>query len=149
MKTNKGFTLIELLVVISIIGLLATLLLANFNAARLRARNATRQSDIKQYQTSLGEYASEHNGLYIVEANRVNICDITTDLSLTSCIDDPQSDTGSHYQYISNSTGTAYALSAQLETDNGTDSWWILCSSGLVGETATALVSSGYTICPL
>jgi len=35
---KKAFTLIELLVVISIIAILATLLIANFNATRNRAR---------------------------------------------------------------------------------------------------------------
>ena len=151
MKENKkGFTLLELLVVISIIGILAALLLANFNATRERARDAARQSDIKQYQTSLGQYASENTGLYPVETSIIRICDEndfwSTDLGLPICIDDPQAPVVTQrYWYLSNDTGTEYAVWAQLE--NGTD-LWVLCSNGLVGETDTAPDPSG-EICPL
>lgn len=58
-----GFTLIELLVVISIIGLLATLVAANLNAARSRARDAERKSDLKSMQTALRLYYND-NGAY-------------------------------------------------------------------------------------
>lgn len=54
-----AFTLIELLVVISIIGVLATLLLANFNSTRARARDAQRKSDLKNIQTALRLYYND------------------------------------------------------------------------------------------
>ncbi|OGM30230.1 hypothetical protein A2630_03335 [Candidatus Woesebacteria bacterium RIFCSPHIGHO2_01_FULL_44_10] len=50
---NKGFTLIELLVVIALIGVLSTLLLSNFNAARQRGRDAQRKSDLRSVGTAL------------------------------------------------------------------------------------------------
>jgi len=53
---NKGFTLIELLVVISIIGILATLLMANVAGVRERARDAQRKSDVNQIQKALEMY---------------------------------------------------------------------------------------------
>jgi prepilin-type N-terminal cleavage/methylation domain-containing protein len=53
---NKGFTLIELLVVISIIGILATLLIANIGGVRARARDARRKNDISQIQKALEMY---------------------------------------------------------------------------------------------
>jgi prepilin-type N-terminal cleavage/methylation domain-containing protein len=61
--TKLGFTLIELLVVISIIGILATLVSANLNAARSRARDAERKSDTKSIQTGLRLYYND-NGSY-------------------------------------------------------------------------------------
>ncbi|HUV43179.1 MAG TPA: type II secretion system protein [Patescibacteria group bacterium] len=53
---ERGFTLIELLVVISIIGILATLLIANIGGIRERARDARRKSDLNQIQKALEMY---------------------------------------------------------------------------------------------
>jgi general secretion pathway protein G len=58
-KFKKGFTLIELLVVVSIIGLLATLVTANLNAARSRARDTVRKADLKNLQTALRLYYND------------------------------------------------------------------------------------------
>jgi general secretion pathway protein G len=60
---NKGFTLIELLIVIAIIGVLSTLLMANFIGVRQRARDAQRKSDIRQIQAALEIYRSD-SGAY-------------------------------------------------------------------------------------
>jgi type II secretion system protein G len=57
--TNHGFTLIELLVVISIIGILTTLLAANLNSARSRARDAQRKSDMRSIGTALRLYYND------------------------------------------------------------------------------------------
>ena len=60
MKTSPraGFTLIELLVVIAIIGLLSSVVFAATQAARARAYDARRISDIKQVKTALELYYS-------------------------------------------------------------------------------------------
>ncbi len=54
-----GFTLIELLVVVALIGILSTLLLANFNAARQRSRDTQRKSDMRNTQTALRLYYND------------------------------------------------------------------------------------------
>jgi len=51
--------LIELLVVISIIGILTTLVAANLNSARGRARDAQRKSDLKNISTALRLYYND------------------------------------------------------------------------------------------
>ena len=58
---KAGFTLIELLVVISIIGILATLLIANINSSRSRARDAQRKSDLRNIQTALRLYYNDYS----------------------------------------------------------------------------------------
>ncbi len=55
-----GFTLVELLVVVGIIGLLATILLANFNSARQRARDTQRLTDLKKIQTAIEVYKADN-----------------------------------------------------------------------------------------
>ena len=57
---GRGFTLIELLVVVAIIGLLASVVLASLDQARLSARNAQRASDLRNIQAALELYRSDH-----------------------------------------------------------------------------------------
>lgn len=58
---TRGFTLIELLVVIAVISVLLGLAFPNFYAARQRARDAQRKSDLKQIQKALELYKSDQN----------------------------------------------------------------------------------------
>ena len=60
-KTHqKGFTLIELLVVIFIIGILASLILANILGARQRAEDIQRKNDLQQLQKALRLYYNDY-----------------------------------------------------------------------------------------
>jgi len=65
---QKGFTLIELLVVIAIIGLLASIVLASLNTARVKARDVRRMADLKQIQTALEMYYGD-KGYYPSSSN--------------------------------------------------------------------------------
>ena len=62
LRRANGFTLIELLVVVSLIGVLATLVLANLNAARQRGRDAERKADMRNIQTALRLYYNDEGG---------------------------------------------------------------------------------------
>ena len=60
---SGGFTLIELLVVIAIISLLSSVILASLNTARVKARDATRASNVRQLKLAIEFYYND-NGFY-------------------------------------------------------------------------------------
>lgn len=63
LKNKRAFTLIEVLVVISIIGILMSILVLNFEESRKRARDNVRKSDLKSVQLALEVYKAQ-NGKY-------------------------------------------------------------------------------------
>lgn len=71
-KKNKGFTLIELLVVVSIIGVLLSIILISFSDTKKDARNARRETDIKQIGTAMEFYYTD-NEEYIISSD--NLCE--------------------------------------------------------------------------
>ncbi len=60
LKKNKGFTLIELLVVIAIIGTLSGIVLVSLGTARSKARDANRQSDMRQSVSAMELYYNDN-----------------------------------------------------------------------------------------
>jgi prepilin-type N-terminal cleavage/methylation domain-containing protein len=61
-KKKKGFTLIELLVVIAIIGILATIVVVNVNAARNKAKDAVVKGNLDQIRTTAELYYDSATG---------------------------------------------------------------------------------------
>lgn len=59
-RNNKGFTLIELLVVMSILGILMTILVANFQRIRVRGRDLRRKEDLTEMKKALQLYYSKY-----------------------------------------------------------------------------------------
>ncbi len=107
---KRGFTLIELLVVVSLIGVLATLVIANLNSARERARDAQRKSDLKNIQTALRIYYNDNNGY----PNVASFPDWGTDWSpyMNILPADPLPDQSYTYTYTDSDN---YSISACLE----------------------------------
>ena len=61
-KIQSGFTIIELLIVIAIIGILAGLVLTNFQGAQAKARDAQRKTRLNSVYGKLEEYYNNNNG---------------------------------------------------------------------------------------
>lgn len=124
-RLAHGFTLIELLVVISIIGILATLVTANLNSARSRARDAERKSDLKNIETALKLYSNDNNGLYPA-SNAIPWGTIWQSagnaIYMQVVPQDPlynASDSNSQkYQYVLGQSGDTFTLSACLENNS-------------------------------
>lgn len=117
---KKGFTLIELMVVITIIGLLATILIANVNTARERGRDAKRVADIHQIQTALHLYgANLRPEAYPVGDDAAALNNLVSAGYMAVIPKDPS---GASYQYKGVSscgmTCNAYHLGASLELTN-------------------------------
>jgi len=62
LKRQSGFTIIELLIVIAIIGILATLVLTNFQGAQAKGRDTVRTSDMNSIYQKLEEFYNENGG---------------------------------------------------------------------------------------
>lgn len=118
---QKGFTLVELLVVVAIIGILSTLLTANFIGVRQRGRDSQRKSNLRQIQSALELYRADQAG-YPPTANFpacggvfTNQSGTTTYMQKVPC--DPN---GGSYSYTSTDT-TRYTLIGCLENSNDSD----------------------------
>lgn len=113
---SKGFTFIEMLVVVTIIGVLASIGVANFKVANQKARDGRRQGDLQQIRAALELYRTDQN-IYPTTAQ------FTSPLAAggTTYMSDIPSDpvTGNLYTYTS-SDGTTYTLCSALELSTAT-----------------------------
>lgn len=127
-KINKAFTLIELLVVVSLIGILSTLVLANLNSARERARDATRKSDLRNIQTALRLYYND-NSEYPATLNSWGLPWTDGDVTYMNILpEDPLSAQTYTYTYVDDDN---YILKACLE--NKSDDKGVVDSGCLSG----------------
>ena len=125
MKSNKGFTLIELLVVIAIIGILASIVLVSLGGARSKARDAKRQSDIRQIATAQEMYYGDNEAYVTGVVSAVGTPAIGTYLD---ALVDPQGPTKG-YNWLANTTcGQSYCAYATLE--NGTNKYFSVSQKG-------------------
>ncbi len=141
-KSKIGFTLIELLVVISIIGILATLLIARYGMAEKSARDTQRKSDLNQYRIALENYALTNDGKYTTLPAGTAFADtLCTDgdkplaVFMATCPKDPLNPTNNntlrsyYYRSINGSQYVMFVVGG-LEQQGQT---WVVCSNGRVG----------------
>ncbi len=145
---QRGFTLIELLVVIAIIGLLASIVLASLNSARIKGRDARRLSDLKEIQTALELYYSDHNK-YIINTTAITdnagfqtaLAALSSGGYMSTIPNDPGSN---HYTYLSTASGSFYCLGANMEGTAPASS----CNTTSLGVSAPASGTNPYNVGP-
>ena len=62
-QSQSGFTLIELMIVVSILGILAAIVLPEFQSYQQKAREAQAKANLKLLRDAIERYAAEHNGI--------------------------------------------------------------------------------------
>lgn len=119
-RGQRGFTLIELLVVIAIIGILATIVLVSLNAARKKARDVRRVSDMRQVALALEMYYDDNASTGYPGASGSNVWStmetaIEAGGYITSVPSDPGTGT---YEYWVAADKQSYVLNATLEDNS-------------------------------
>jgi prepilin-type N-terminal cleavage/methylation domain-containing protein len=146
LKREQGFTLIELLVVIAIIGILAGMVLVSMGGARSKARDAKRQSDLRQIGSAMEMSYSDGTSYPATGATNTTAAWALTAIGtyLPTIPLDPTNSgtcgtaaTGLRYCNITNAGSlNNYCVYAQLEnaaTINGTPHSWIVASDLGIG----------------
>ena len=59
-RSQRGFTLIELLIVMSIIGMLASIVVPNYQRNLIKAREAVLMEDLHQMRRAIDAYFADH-----------------------------------------------------------------------------------------
>lgn len=131
-NTNKGFTLIELLVVVAIIGILASVVLASLNSARIKGREAAIKSNLRNMMpqaelshSDLGNYS----GACAAVASMLSA--ITVAGGTSAC-----------YSYnVAGDVNTRWGASARLNSDS-TKNWSVDATGVVAWDTADQSASS-------
>lgn len=154
-KYSAGFSLIELMVTITIIGILSSIIYANFGGGNARARDAERQTDLRVMQTALAQY-KQQNGRYPAMGTDSNADGYASEGESAAFIvgltptyikrlpTDPRRGSNPGYSYAVDSTGSVYKLVAlrTVETEVVTHEHPFKSCDVRVGNVSGSLVSA-------
>lgn len=155
-KKRSGFTLIELLVVIVVIGILATLVVANFSSSRSRARDVKRKNDLNQMKTALRLYYNDYQTYPAASAGQIAGCGAngTTACAWGSAFSansvsymgqlppDPLNSGSYTYTYAQRNSGDGFTITATIENASDDDDTTSQNRCGI-----TPVVNNEYVVC--
>ncbi len=130
-RQRNGFSLIELMVSITIIGILASIVYANFNGGNAKARNLERQSDLRIMQNALSQYKQKYGrypaagcavggGNWAHEASCAQYISGLTPEFIQRLPKDPKRNGAEGYSYVTDGTGSVYKLVAMNTVEQET-----------------------------
>ena len=131
---KRGFTLVELLVVIAIIGLLASVILASLNSARVKSRDARRIADLKQLQNALELYANDNGGTYPDSASEADVSSVLSALvpNYISVLPNDPLPGAQPYRYKSDAASVSSMYCLGAKTEGGAPTPTTTCQSTLL-----------------
>lgn len=127
-KKKKGFTLIELLVVIAIIGILATIVIVNVNAARQKAKDTAVKGSVDAFRASAELWYDDNSNSY------TGVCTSPDFDRVNATV---QNNNGSVALNCNEGTGVAYAAFAKIQGGSGDAQYYCIDSTGNAGATST------------
>ncbi len=161
-KLKKGFTLIELLVVVAIIGILASVVLANLNNARAKSADTAIKASVSNARAQAALYYDDTGQTY------TGVCDLVNGAvgplvlnayqRLNGLATDINSDLSVAYVYSASGAtnesatcheaedGTAWAAIVSLRLPTLPDGGWCVDSSGAAREAST--LAADESVCP-
>ena len=161
-RKPKGFTLIELIIVIAIIGILTALIIPNFMAGRICARDSAKKADMRNLKQALQMYYNDFQSypeiVGVFTANDIPGCGVLGDTACggnsfeTNAVYMKQLPTVS-YRYYDNNNSDTYVLRIELEnaSDEDLGKSQTLCNSSCPSTAVDCCIPSTenfYCVCP-
>jgi len=155
-KINSGFTLIELIIVIAIIGILTALIMPNFMAGRIRARDSAKKTDARSFKQALQMYYNDYQQYPAATGSNTNIAGCGAS-GVSACSGSFETTSVTYmkslpigYRYYEDNINDTYTLEITLENASDED---IIRSQSLcscpAGSPATCCTEAAdYCVCP-